>query len=77
MSPKPAMPPSREPDDPRRMFEAAISQLQQPETLSPGKQPIFARRPAAGSDPSSEKRVVADAARALARLWNVSSVPAR
>lgn len=77
MSTKPTMPRAAEPDDPRRTFEAAISQLQQREPLSPSQQPIFARRPAGASDPSSEKRVVADAARALARLWNVSSVPVR
>jgi hypothetical protein len=77
MSTKLTMPCAAEPDDPRQTFEAAISQLEQREPLSPSQQPIFARRPAVGSDPSSEKRVVADAARALARLWKVSSVPVR
>ena len=77
MSTQPTKPRSTERDNSRRTFETAISQLQQKELLSLSQQPIFARRHAVLSDPFSEKQALADAARALARLWNVSSIPIR
>ena len=77
MSTQPTKPPATERDDPRRRFETAISQLQQEGLLSPSQQPNSTRRHAVLSDPFSEKQALADAARALARLWNVSSVPIR
>jgi hypothetical protein len=77
MSTQPTKPPVTERDDPRRTFETAISQLQQEELLSPSQQPIFTRRHAVLSDPFSEKQALADAARALARLWNVPSAAIR
>lgn len=77
MSTQPIKPRATERDDARRTFETALSQLQQGKLQTLSQQPIFARNRAVSSDPSSEKRVVADAARALARLWNVSSVPIR
>lgn len=77
MSTQPTKPLTTEPDDPGRTFEIAISQLPQEELLSLSQQPIFTRRRAVRSDPVSEKQALADAAHALARLWNVSSVPIR
>jgi len=58
-------------EDPRQTFEMAIA------TMLPGRSskqiPIgHQRRPATPEDPATEKRAVADAARALARLWNVA-----
>jgi hypothetical protein len=59
-------------DDPRRTFESAIAQIQ-------GRRRPFAQTPIAvrprtplADDSAAEKRAVADAARALARLWKVS-----
>jgi hypothetical protein len=77
MSTQPMKPRATERDDARRTFETALSQLQQRKLQSLSQQPIFTRDRAGSSDASSEKRVLADAARALARLWNVSSVPIR
>jgi len=57
--------------DPRREFEKAISQLQQ-EPHGAAQRPIASRASKATSDPLAEKRVLNDAARALARLWNLS-----
>lgn len=60
-------------DDPRRTFEASIAQIQ-PEGERPSSQrPIFDRkRLFRQGDPEAEKRVLTDAARALARLWKIS-----
>ncbi len=54
-------------DDPRRTFESAIAQIQQPERPS-SQTPIFDRK----RGPAAEKQALTDAARALARLWKVS-----
>src|SRR5579864_6124085 len=61
-------------EDPRRAFETAISQLQQGTAhRSPSQIPIGLQRHLhADEDPAAEKRMLSDAARALARLWNVS-----
>lgn len=77
MSRQLTMPRVAERDDPRQTFETAITQLRQTKPLRLSQQPILARPRPAVSDPSSEKQAVADAARALARLWNVSSVAIR
>jgi hypothetical protein len=71
------MPRALERDDPRQTFETAITQLQQTKPLRLSQQPILTRRHTVLSDPFSEKQALTDAARALARLWNVSSVPIR
>lgn len=76
MSTNPVKPRATERDDPRRRFETAISELQQKDLLRLSQKPIFARRAVAG-DRSSEKQAITDAARALARLWNVGSAPIR
>jgi hypothetical protein len=75
MSTNPVKPRATERDDPRRTFETAISELERKDLLSLSQKPIFARRAVDGG--SSEKQAITDAARALARLWNVSSVPIR
>ncbi len=61
-------------EDPRRAFETAISQLQQGIShRSPSQIPIGLQRQLhVEEDPAAEKRMLSDAARALARLWNVS-----
>ena len=66
-------------EDPRQTFEAAIAQIHgagKPAIAS--RTPIVVRRQAAA--PSSldiEKRAVTDAARALAKLWNLSGTLVR
>lgn len=62
-------------EDLRRSYETAIRQLgQATRRLNPSQIPIAIRsRKAVSADPATEKRTVADAARALARLWNVSA----
>jgi hypothetical protein len=77
MSKQPTKPPATERDDPRRAFETAICQLQQTKPLRLSQQPILTRRRTTPSDPFSEKQALADAANALAQLWNVSWVPIR
>lgn len=77
MSTQPTKPRATERDDPRRMFESAISELQQTKPLRLSQKKIFTRRDAVPSGPLTEKQALRDAARALARLWNVSSVPIR
>jgi hypothetical protein len=58
-------------EDPRRTFESAIAMMQP--GRSPKQTPIRLQyRAARPEDPATEKRAVADAARALARLWNVA-----
>lgn len=77
MSTQPTKPPTPERDNPHRTFETAICQLQRTKPLRLSQQPILTRRRAVGTDPSPEKQALVDAANALARLWNVSSVPVR
>ena len=69
---KPIKPHAQERDDPRRSFEIAISELQRRERPSKSQTPIAPRHNISGGDTHTEKQVLADAARALARLWNVS-----
>jgi hypothetical protein len=60
--------------DLRRTFEIAIAQIQHGgKTRSRSQTPIVVRKetPMPG-DPSSEKRALTTAARALAQLWNIS-----
>ena len=60
-------------EDSRRSFDAAMAQLQQKDRRSPSQTPISAcRQERLEGDPSAEKRALTDAARALARLWNLS-----
>jgi hypothetical protein len=57
--------------DPRLAFESAIALLQP--SRSPSQTPIgWRNRTTTAADPTTEKRAVADAARALAQLWNVA-----
>jgi hypothetical protein len=61
------------PEDSRRSFNAAMAQLQQPDRRKPSQTPIYARsRERAEGDAGVEKRALTDAAKALARLWNLS-----
>jgi len=58
-------------DDLRRTFETAFAHLQR--TGEPAKAPIGARNQAGSPDDlADEKRALNNAARALARLWNIS-----
>ena len=59
-------------DDPRRTFETAISELQQRVHSRKSQTPIAVRPNTGAGDSATEKQVLTDAARALARLWNVS-----
>jgi hypothetical protein len=60
-------------DDPRRSFESAIAQIQHRGERPLSQTPIADRgRPPMPGDPGAEKQALTDAARALARLWNVS-----
>jgi hypothetical protein len=63
-------PPVAELNDPRRTFETAISQLQSARRGA-AQRPIVARA-ATQADPQAEKRVLNDAAKALAQLWKLS-----
>lgn len=65
-------PHAEEPDDPRRTFETAISELQRRVQPRKSQTPIAVRDNALARDSAAEKRVLTDAARALAQLWNVS-----
>ena len=63
-------------EDPRRTFESALANLQAGpiqvgRSYSQTPIAVRSRKPIAG-DPGAEKQVLNDAARALARLWNVS-----
>jgi len=67
---------SLSPDDLRRMFESAISQLHEADFTgrkrSQYRTPILQRRAILGiSQANMEKRALMDAARALAELWKV------
>ena len=60
-------------DDPQRRFESAIAQVQHRSKRPLSQRPIFDRaRAAVQGDPATDKQALTDAARALARLWNVS-----
>jgi hypothetical protein len=57
----------------RRAFETAIAQIQQVGECCHSKTPIATRRQSiVPGDQTAEKRALADAARALAQLWNIS-----
>jgi hypothetical protein len=59
--------------DARQTFETALARLSQSKSGRAAHTPIFVRSDSrGGNDPFAEKRVLADAARALARLWNVA-----
>ena len=60
--------------DLRRTFEDAIAQIQRcGEPRGHSKTPIAVHRQTTEpGDPAAEKRALSDAARALARLWNIS-----
>jgi protein tyrosine phosphatase (PTP) superfamily phosphohydrolase (DUF442 family) len=63
--------------DPRRLFENAMAQLEHgKERRTPSQMPICVR-PRKEHQPAPETQVVADAARALAQLWNVSPMARR
>jgi hypothetical protein len=65
--------------DPRQTFETAIAQIQHcGKPLNASRIPIAVRRqtPEPGNK-TTEKRALTEAARALARLWNVSPTMAR
>ena len=73
MATKPSGAFSRE--NPRQIFESALSVMQKGRGRVHRGTPIVARRVAIAptqNEPSTEKRALTDAARALARLWNVS-----
>jgi hypothetical protein len=62
-------------ENPRQIFESALSVVQKGRGRAPGGTPIVAPRvPIARTEneQATEKRALTDAARALARLWNVS-----
>ena len=60
-------------EDPRQTFEAAIAQIHGAgKAAVPSRTPIVLRRQAVPSSRDTEKRAVTDAARALAKLWNLS-----
>lgn len=77
MPTQPAKPRATERDDPHRKFENAICQLQETKPLRLSQQPICSQRNALTGDLFCEKQALADAARALARLWNVYPVTIR
>ena len=62
-------------ENPRQIFESALSVMQKGRGRARRGTPIVARRvPIAmtENETATEKRALTDAARALARLWNVS-----
>jgi hypothetical protein len=67
--------------DPRQTFESAIAQIQKSSpAATPYRTPIALRRrpnTSLPSDGTTEKQALADAARALARRWNVSPTRVR
>lgn len=65
--------------DPLQIFNAAFRHLQKGgQRRSPAQTPIVMRRPAQNDGESSVKeRALTEAARALACLWNVSTIPIR
>jgi hypothetical protein len=60
--------------NPRQIFESALSVIERGRGRAHGGTPIVARRVpmARAENQATEKRALTDAARALARLWNVS-----
>lgn len=61
--------------NPRQIFESALSVMQKGRGRARRGKPIVARGvpiAMAENEPATEKRALTDAARALARLWNVS-----
>jgi hypothetical protein len=65
-------------EDPRQTFEAAIAQIHgSGKPAIPSRTPIVVRRQAAPSSLDTEKRALTDAARALAKLWNLSGTLVR
>jgi uncharacterized protein (UPF0210 family) len=74
MATKPSV--ASSPENPRQIFESALSAMQKGRSRARRGTPIVARRIAiapAQNEQATEKRALTDAARALARLWNVSS----
>ena len=62
--------------DLRQVFETAVCAVHHAVLPTPQhRTPIVQRRPATWSTEGTEKRALTDAARALARLWNIA--PAR
>jgi hypothetical protein len=62
-------------ETPRKLFESALSVVQKRRARASGGTPIVARKvpiAMAENEQAAEKRALTDAARALARLWNVS-----
>ena len=62
-------------ENPRQIFESALSVMQKGRGRARRDRPIVARGvpiAMAENEPATEKRALTDAARALARLWNVS-----
>jgi hypothetical protein len=62
------------PDDLRRVFESAVSEIHQASAHKKPRYgvPIVSRgRVLSALKPEAEKRALSDAARALAQLWNV------
>jgi hypothetical protein len=62
-------------ENPRQVFESALSVVEKRRGRAHRRTPIVARRvPIAGNETeqTTEKRALTDAARALASLWNVS-----
>jgi len=66
-------------DDAKQTYESALAQIRHNPTPSYRAPIAVRRRPlmAQPVDPGTEKRALTDAARALARLWNVSPVRVR
>jgi hypothetical protein len=61
--------------NPRQIFESALSVMQKGRGRARQGRPIVARGvpiAMAQNEPATEKRALTDAARALAHLWNVS-----
>jgi hypothetical protein len=59
-------------EDPRQAFETAMARLERGKAPQKPSQTPICVRPRAKQPPVTEKQIVADAARALARLWKVS-----
>lgn len=66
-------------DDHRQTFESAIAHIQRcGKSPGPPQSPIAVRsQTTIPGDQATEKRALTEAARALARLWNVSPTMAR
>jgi len=67
-------------DNPKQTFENAIARVQGSGSLPRSQTPIAVRprpRTEMNLDQGADKRALLDAARALARLWNVSATLVR